>query len=180
MTGEYRAAEKYIKLLESTPRYRAWASAQRPLLDSAVCARTDWVAAKRATLPITDNPFDLTKAFPSALAYLVDDHPDNRPAFEYAMGYLLLRKDLTTFMHYMRQRRDRGEAFPRLYQEAICLFFSSVRPDPEEYRSYKVDKAVHERLLRFLKVARSMPPAVLKEQFGDTYYYYAQFVPGPK
>ena len=180
VTGEYRAAEKYIKLLESTPRYRAWASAQRPLLDSAVCARTDWVAAKRATLPITDNPFDLTKAFPSALAYLVDDHPDNRPAFEYAMGYLLLRKDLTTFMHYMRQRRDRGEAFPRLYQEAICLFFSSVRPDPEEYRSYKVDKAVHERLLRFLKVARSMPPAVLKEQFGDTYYYYAQFVPGPK
>jgi hypothetical protein len=25
-----------------------------------------------------------------------------------------------------------------------------------------------------------MPPAALKAQFGDTYYYYAQFTPTPK
>lgn len=31
-----------------------------------------------------------------------------------------------------------------------------------------------------MKVARSMPPAALKAQFGDTYYYYAQFTPTPK
>ena len=42
VTGEYRAAEKYIKILESTPHYRDWAKAQRPLLDSVVCASTDW------------------------------------------------------------------------------------------------------------------------------------------
>ena len=31
-----------------------------------------------------------------------------------------------------------------------------------------------------IKVARGMPPAALKAQFGDTYYYYAQFTPTPK
>lgn len=180
VTGEYRAAGKYIKILEANPRYREWASAQRPLLDSATCAATDWVKAKRATLPLTDNPFDLTLTFPNALAYLIDDHPDNRAAFDYAMGYLLLQKDLMTFMHYMELTRDRGGTFPKLYQEAICLFFSAVRPDPEEYRTYGIDPAVHERFLRFLKAAGSMPQAILKEQYGDTYYYYAQFMQGTK
>ena len=98
VTGEYRAAEKYIKILESTPHYRDWAKAQRPLLDSVVCASTDWIKAKRAVLPVTDNPLDLTLTFPNALAFLIDDHADNRPAFEYGMGYLLVYKDLMTFM----------------------------------------------------------------------------------
>ena len=135
VTGEYRAAEKYIKILESNPHYRDWATAQRPLLDSVACAAEDWIAAKRAMLPITDNPLDLTLIFPNALAFLIDDHADNRPAFEYGMGYLLVYKDLMTFMHYMELMKERGEAFPVLYQEAICLFFAAVQKDPEAFRS---------------------------------------------
>lgn len=180
VTGEYRAAEKYIKILESNPHYRDWATAQRPLLDSVACAAEDWIAAKRAMLPITDNPLDLTLIFPNALAFLIDDHADNRPAFEYGMGYLLVYKDLMTFMHYMELMKERGEAFPVLYQEAICLFFAAVQKDPEAFRSFPISQEVQNRFLQFMKVARSMPPAALKQQFGDTYYYYAQFIPTPK
>lgn len=180
VTGEYRAAEKYIKILESNPHYRDWATAQRPLLDSVACASEDWIAAKRAMLPITDNPLDLTLIFPNALAFLIDDHADNRPAFEYGMGYLLVYKDLMTFMHYMELMKERGEAFPVLYQEAICLFFAAVQKDPEAFRSFPISQEVQNRFLQFMKVARSMPPAALKQQFGDTYYYYAQFIPTPK
>ncbi len=180
VTGEYRAAEKYIKILESTPHYRDWAKAQRPLLDSVVCASTDWIKAKRAVLPVTDNPLDLTLTFPNALAFLIDDHADNRPAFEYGMGYLLVYKDLMTFMHYMELMKERGESFPVLYQEAICLFFAAVQKDPEAFKSYPISSEVQNRFLQFMKVARGMPPAALKAQFGDTYYYYAQFTPTPK
>ena len=180
VTGEYRAAEKYIKILESNPHYRDWATAQRPLLDSVACASEDWIAAKRAMLPITDNPLDLTLIFPNALAFLIDDHADNRPAFEYGMGYLLVYKDLMTFMHYMELMKERGEAFPVLYQEAICLFFAAVQKDPEAFRSFPISQEVQNRFLQFMKVARSMPPAALKQQFGDTYYYYAQFILTPK
>lgn len=180
VAGEYRAAEKYIKILESNPHYRDWATAQRPLLDSVACASEDWIAAKRAMLPITDNPLDLTLIFPNALAFLIDDHADNRPAFEYGMGYLLVYKDLMTFMHYMELMKERGEAFPVLYQEAICLFFAAVQKDPEAFRSFPISQEVQNRFLQFMKVARSMPPAALKQQFGDTYYYYAQFILTPK
>lgn len=180
VTGEYGAAAKYIKILESTPHYKDWAKAQRPLLDSAVCASTDWVKAKRHQLPITDNPFDLTKAFPSALAFLIDDHADNRYAFEYGMAYLLLYKDLNAFMHYMEIRKQKGMRLPRLYQEAICLYYAAVQRNPEAFKSYAIDKEVHGKFLQFLQGANAMSPEMLKQQFGDTYYYYAQFVPTPK
>jgi hypothetical protein len=122
----------------------------------------------------------LTLTFPNALAFLIDDHADNRPAFEYGMGYLLVYKDLMTFMHYMELMKERGESFPVLYQEAICLFFAAVQKDPEAFKSYPISPEVQNRFLQFMKVARGMPPAALKAQFGDTYYYYAQFTPTPK
>ena len=179
VTGEYRAAEKYIKILESTPHYRDWAKAQRPLLDSVVCASTDWIKAKRAVLPVTDN-LRLDLDISQCAGFLDRRSCDNRPAFEYGMGYLLVYKDLMTFMHYMELMKERGESFPVLYQEAICLFFAAVQKDPEAFKSYPISSEVQNRFLQFMKVARGMPPAALKAQFGDTYYYYAQFTPTPK
>jgi hypothetical protein len=177
VTGEYRAAEKYIKLLEATPHYKDWAKAQRPLLNPSVCESTEWIAKKRAMLPITDNPFDLTKTLPSALAFLIDDHPDNRAAFEYGMGYLLAHKDLNTFMHYMQLMKERGETFPTRYQEAICLFYSAMVKDPDAFNSYPIKPEIKNRFLQFLQSTRKFHPEALKRQYGDTYYYYMQYGP---
>ena len=179
--GEYRAAEKYIKMLEATPNYSKWANERRSLLDPEVCSSTDWVKAKRAVLPATDNPYDLTKVFPEVLAYLLDDHIDNRAAFDYGMSYLLVYKNLGAFMHYMEIMRDRGESFSVLYQEAICLYFSTIGKNFEQqFRTYPISQEVLNRFNRFIQQASSMPSAVLKDQFGDTYYYYAQFIQAPK
>ena len=144
VTGEYRAAEKYIKILESNPHYRDWATAQRPLLDSVACASEDWIAAKRAMLPITDNPLDLTLIFPNALAFLIDDHADNRPAFEYGMGYLLVYKDLMTFMHYMELMKERGEAFPVLVLRGRTERSGGVPELPDQSGGAESLPAIHE------------------------------------
>ena len=179
VNGEYRAAEKYIRILEASPRYRAWAKEQRVLLDPAKAGQADWIVAKRKQLPLTDNLFDLTVTYPSAIAYLLDDHPDNRAAFEYAMAYLLIYKDLGTFMHYMELKRARGEEFPKGYQEAICLYFS-MYADPELFKQYPISDEVKGRFMRFAQQARSLTPATAKAQYGDTYYYYAQYARTPK
>ncbi|MDF9830553.1 DUF6057 family protein [Parabacteroides sp. PF5-6] len=174
---EYKAAEKYITILESAPLYRSWARSQRRFLDPATAAETPWIAERRALRSVTDNNFDLTVNFSNALAFQLDDHPDNRAAFEYAMGYLLVRKDIPTFMHYMELLRDNGKAFPVVYQEAICLFFSTMKSDPEAFRSFPIDKEVYSRFISFVQSAQKVSPAILKQQYGDTYYYYAQFAP---
>lgn len=177
VSGEYPAAEKYIKILESTPHYRNWAKEQRALLDPSVCASTEWVAKKRATLPITDNPFDLTKTFPSAIAFLIDDHLDNRAAFEYGMGYLLAYKELPAFMHYMQLIKDRKEELPIRYQEAICLYYSTMEKNPNAFNSYSIRPEVKSRFTEYVQAARKFHPGALKRQFGDTYYFYMQYGP---
>jgi len=177
---EYKAAEKYIKILESTWIYRDWAHSQRPLLDPAVCSSTSWVAEKRRLNMITDNPFDPTKSFASSLAYMLDDHLDNQIAFEYAMGYVLIKKDFSILMHYMELLRDQKLPIAKLYQEAICLYYAAVKSDPAGFQSFQIDQQVYDRFRQFLQAASGLSPAVLKQQYGNTFYYYAQFVPTPK
>ncbi|MDR1937161.1 MAG: DUF6057 family protein, partial [Tannerellaceae bacterium] len=176
---EYKAAEKYIRILEKTTFYRAGVKELSPLLTPETAENTSWIAGRRRLNPVTDNPYDLAKSLPNALAFLIDDHPGNKPAFEYGMGYLLLYKDLGAFMHYMERLKEKGEPLPVLYQEAICLFYSAVQNNPEAFSSYAISPAVYRRFRGYLQQVRGLSPALLARQYGDTYYYYAQFVQPP-
>jgi len=108
---EYRMAEKYIKILEASLFYKKWAYSQRKFLDPVMAESADWIKKKRDWSPVHDNMYDLTKAFPVSLAHLLDDHPENKFAFEYAMAYVLLYKDFQTFMYYM----EKNAAVRRLF-----------------------------------------------------------------
>lgn len=177
---EYKVAEKYIKILEGTLFYSSWAKEQRPLLNPETASSTDWIVQRRKLNPITDNNHDLTKTLPNALAFLIDDHPENKMAFEYGMGYLLIYKDLGTFMHYMNLLKEKGEPIPAFYQEAICLYYAAVEKNPEAFKSYAINPAVYERFQNYLNQTQRLSPALLANQYGNTYYYYAQFIQPPK
>jgi hypothetical protein len=177
---EYNAAGKYIKILEKTLFYSRWAKEQRPLLNPEKAASADWIDGRRKLNPVTDNPYDLTKTLTHALAFLIDDHPENKKAFEYGMGYLLIYKDLNTFMHYMNRLKEQGEPIPSFYQEAICMYYSAVENNPETFRSYAIDPKVYQRFQSYLSQAGRLSPTLLARQYGDTYYFYAQFVQPPK
>lgn len=172
VNGEYKAAEKYIKILESAPHYSKWAKEQRSLLNEKSSNESKWVAEKRALMPITDNPFDLTVSFPSAIAFLIDDHIDNRAAFDYGMGFLLMYGDMGAFIHYMNLIKGKYKSLPKHYQEALCLYYIGMKADKNALASYNVSQDIMNRFISFTQNVRTSSPAVLKSQFGDTYYYY--------
>lgn len=176
---EYGAAQKYITILENTLFYRDWARKMRALLKEDTAVKTPWITEKRKVNVVTDNPFDPAKALPNALGYLLDDHPDNRPALEYALSYLLLYKDLTAFMQYMQSAQSLYTKLPIHYQEAICIYYATVESNPEAFSSYGIDRTVYERFIKFCSVAGNGPKA-LHQEFGNTYYYYAQFEETPQ
>ncbi len=171
---EYKAAEKYITILEASLFYRDLANEKRQYLNRETAGKTPWIVQKRAVNVTTDNPFDPAKALPNALAYLLDDHPGNKAAIEYTMAYVLLYKDLGAFMQYMQTAKGFYKTLPVHYQEAICLFYAAVQPDPEAFKTFKIDKAVYDRFIGFCNAAGNSQE-LLKKQFGNTYYYYAQF-----
>lgn len=173
---EYAAARKYIKILEATHSYHDWAKSRATLLTQKV---TQWPAelqAKRKLQVKTDNPFDLTRTFTSALAYLIDDHPDNKAAFDYAMCYLLTIRQLDVFMHYMEQHK--GRALPELYQEAICVYYSQVS-DPKAFKSYPISDQVYKRFRSFLMNIRRLTKTQAEARYGKSYFVYAQFDTSP-
>lgn len=50
----------------------------------------------------------------------------------------------------------------------------------EAANDYPIDSEVTNRMQQFLKTARSLSAANLKQLYGDTYYYYTEFMSTPK
>jgi hypothetical protein len=55
-----------------------------------------------------------------------------------------------------------------------------VENNPDAFHSYPISSAVYNRFSGYLQQLRTLSPALLAHQYGDTYYYYAQFVQPPK
>ncbi|MDR1500416.1 MAG: DUF6057 family protein [Tannerellaceae bacterium] len=186
---EYKAAAKYIGILEKTAFYKSPMKKYRPLLHpegsgsqtptpTGSVTLMEWVEKRRRLNPVTDNHYDPAKALPQAIAALLNDHPDNAAAFTYGMGYLLMYKGLVDFMAYME--KVKGEKLPVVYQEAICVYYTAVVNNPEAIRAYAVEPAVYNRFLTYMQQVSRISPALLARQYGDTYYYYAQFIQPPE
>ncbi len=177
VTGEMAVAEKFIKILECCPRYRAWASAQRPLLDEKVAAATDWVVQKRHLMPQTDNHYDMQNSFPSAVRAIVMDRPDNKAALDYLLAFVLGYKDIENFMGYIEPYK--GQELPKLYQEAICVY-CTTQPDQQMLEEYKIAPAIWNRFMNYNRNMQMMTPETAYKMYGDTYYYYLQYGTTPE
>lgn len=177
---EYLLAEKHIRILESTLFYKNWATRQRKNLVPEEAEKKNWIIAKRKLLPVTDNPFDLTRTFPNAIAYLIDDHLNNIPAFEYGMAYILLYKDLYTLMYYMELLRDKVWDIPVLYQEAICIYYSTVKKETTDMQTVGIRQNVYDRLQAFARIVTFNPAGRYSKEFAGSYLVYYQFTPTPK
>ncbi|MBP3474469.1 MAG: hypothetical protein J6J91_06385 [Alistipes sp.] len=178
VTGEMEVAEKFIKILESYPRLRKWATAQRPLLDPDVAAATDWIAQKRALAPTTDNMHDMQKAFPLAVEALIIDRPENKAAFDYLMAFTLAYKDLPNFLSYIRPMK--GQPIDKLYQEALCVCLAVGEITEQEAVEFGVDEAVQKRFASFSQSMQRLDAESMRKMYGDTYFYYLQYVQTPQ
>lgn len=178
VTGEMAVAEKFIKILESYPRYRKWATAQRALLDPALAASTDWVREKRNLAPTTDNMYDMQKSFPLALEALVTDRPDNQAAFDYLMCFTLAYKDLSNFLAYITPRK--GEPLAKLYQEALCVCMAVGELTEQDMKDFGVDESVVKRFASFSQSMQRLDAESMRKMYGDTYFYYLQYAQTPE
>lgn len=178
VTGEMAVAEKFIKILESYPRLRRWASEQRALLDPERSAATEWVVSKRNLAPTTDNMYDLQKSFPMAVEMLVNDRPENRTALDYLIVFTLSYKDITNFVDYVSHLK--GQPLPKLYQEALCVCYAAGLVTDADMADYKVDGNIFKRFSSFSEAMQRMTPEVAFRMYGDTYFYYLQYAQTPQ
>jgi hypothetical protein len=117
------------------------------------------------------------------LAQSLDNTPDNRMAYEYLMGHLLLQRQLGKFMVYADRMGDVG--YPRIplhYEEALALYGALAMKDVA-VPGHQISAETRERTDEFLAViaSRGGPTEGARKALAESYagsYLYYYFFPG--
>jgi hypothetical protein len=178
--GAYSVAEKYISLLEQTLYYRKWAQEQRRFLWNEDAIAADPVLGlKRKCLPQTDcltgiNNLDME------LKQIAGQNPAHQVTMQYVGAFYLLTGDMEHFKALVDTYggTDLLPALPKSYQEAVIIL-------SEQYPAYLETLPVEASTLRRYRQFRQLVlanknrpaqlPALLKPEFGETYWYYYLF-----
>lgn len=171
--GEDALVKRYTTLLHSHPYYADWQPA-----------------------PVSDKVRELHGAYPDELSgiestysYIVNslcfwNEADSKVASEQALFYSMIRGDAQCFWKSLRQyvKMHMDEDFPLHAMEAYIIFMDRA---PEEKRMMMpVSQEVYDRYQNFWDNLESLVrsgveqkkiPEMMREGFGDTYWYYNIF-----
>ncbi|MDD4191333.1 MAG: DUF6057 family protein [Mangrovibacterium sp.] len=182
VNGNQAVAEKYLGILDHTLFYRKWAGYYRNLSRDPDLLRKDPEIAEKRHFLIRNDFVTGTNEADRSLSQLLENHPDNRMAFEYDMSFLLLDKDLAPFAASIHRVKDFGyPALPVHFEEALLLYMGYVKKNllPP---GYGIRKSTVQRFKDYAKAyaSRSGTPASeaesFRESFGNTYWFYFHFI----
>lgn len=203
MRGSYLTAEKYIRLMEKSPLHSEWAASQRMFLHNDKAVENDRILGNGRRDMQCEDAFVLYTNPMDDLFRIVDANPGDRKAFEYALSYLLLAKDMDNVVEFVDKRygAEALKSIPTPVQECM-LFYSDYfgtmdigfavshgmpKEEVERRRTYDMDWCMAhgvtpENVTRFRsfkekhsKASGSQNPKSALTAFKDTFWYYLLF-----
>ncbi|MDD4405001.1 MAG: DUF6057 family protein [Parabacteroides sp.] len=147
--GHYRAAEKFISLMERTWFYRSWASSQRKFLynDEAV-ANDPELGSRRKSLTENRDVFANIISLRDNLALILAANPMNKPAMDYMISVLLLTKDMPSIKNLVETYggTEALPTLPLLLQQAVVSY---AEHDPDYCRKHGVSEQLLSDFMKF-------------------------------
>ena len=111
------------------------------------------------------------------LSYLCDRDSSNQMAFEYLMSDLLISNQITRFAKNLgRIRTFPCASLPRLYEEALYTYKLGVDKETYDKLGFTISEETEYRFRTYYTLYRKKEIKKLKEQFGDTFWYYLHFL----
>ncbi|SHE39123.1 DUF6057 family protein [Dysgonomonas macrotermitis] len=179
LNGEYKVAEKYLKILQHTLFYSKQAEQMLECLgnEQKINANPQWSLLKKYRMKddflFSENEKD------QMLGLLFVNNQSNKMAFEYLIAYTLLTKDLDHFVQYFPLGKNLGyKEIPAHYQEALLFYWINTGHDVSSL-PWSIDPAVVQNYINFAKaLASGANVNALSGGFSQTYWYYLQFAGG--
>jgi len=175
---DYKIAQKYLNILKKTLFYRKWAIHYLNLISDPAKIEADNEIREKRHFLIHSDFFATVTNHESVLINLLNNHSDNRMAFEYLMSYFLLRKDLISFVkNIYRLKEFNIKEIPVHYEEAL-LIADAKNNIPEGYSIRESTKQVFYDYVKTYVSFTGNPDKlqeVLYNRFGKSYFYYYQF-----
>ncbi|MBN1416680.1 MAG: hypothetical protein JW973_16375 [Bacteroidales bacterium] len=179
---DYAIASKYLNYLRQTLFYRKWANQYKAMVNDTSLISQDTELTKKRKLLLSNDFIAINNSHTIGLERLIDNHSDNRMAFEYLMASYLLKKELGSFSANLHRLENFGyEDIPVHYEEAILLYagLTGNNPLPKGYTIRNTTREKYRNYARIFAANRhNMPKAtdVLFKQYGNTFWFYMQFV----
>lgn len=167
--GEYKLAEKYLKLLENTLFYKKWATRNLQLIKSpeGIDAHPLYGAMRRGMIDETYmfSEGELDKTF----GQLFLKNPGNVLARQYLVVYPLLQRDLDKFSQYMGVVAEKYPQYnPLLAQQALAFMsMKSGQPMPQGM----VSPAVEQSLRAFAQAWTTRNPDLIAAHRNTLFHY---------
>jgi hypothetical protein len=182
INGDFKVAEKYLNILDQSMFYRNWAKHYRNYLNNpGLLLKDPEIAGKQHLLLKTDFVSGSNDSG-IALKQLLEDHPDNRMAFEYYMASLLLDKNLAAFSDNIGRLKAFGyKEIPLNYEEALLIYMGSIKRNVLP-AGYGIHKTTVQRFQDYAKAYSSYSgkpesaAGFFEKSYGNTYWFYFNFI----
>ncbi|MCD8387636.1 MAG: DUF6057 family protein [Bacteroidales bacterium] len=170
INGDSALADKYLTMLEATAVHSGWAKRMRAQDPKDPAIKQLREIAK---LKPTQDTLRFSSDIPGTLRALLRDNPDNDLAYQYLMSVDLLSRDLKSFETDYKLQRGRA----RIYDEAMLISLLLRNATEEELQASGIPEATIDDFVQYTRLfnASGRQSHVLKQRFGNTYWYYYHF-----
>jgi hypothetical protein len=182
VNGDPEVAIKYLDIMDKSLFYRNWARHYKSCISHPDLLPEDSeIIAKRHLLLHTDFVSDPNDSEMS-LEKLLEDHPDNKMAFEYYMASLLLDKNLESFADNISRIKAFGfREMPLHYEEALLMYMAHIRKNvlPEGFGIRKTTVQHFQEWVKASSTYNGRPEdaaSFFYRSYGNTYWFYFHFI----
>ena len=166
INGQYKVAEKYLRMLEKTIFYRTWAKEKLELIAHEEQINKHPIYGRMRQMRLQDDFLFSDTELDKIFGQLFMQNPKNQLAIQYLLIHPLLNKDIDSFMRYLIAVQEKVKYNPTVCQEGIIFAYSQRQQAvPEGF----VNPTIQQSFKRFVQVySQGGGP----EAFKGTLWYY--------
>lgn len=169
INGEYKVAEKYLRMLEKTIFYRPWAQRMIQMLGDERAINEHPLYGTLRQYRLQDDFLFSDRELDKICGLLFMHNQNNMVAAQYLLMMPLMDKDIARFMQYAPVVQSRVPYNPRHIQEGIALAFMQKRQQPPQG---VVSQFVLQQMNEFARIYSTNQQAPELAKFKNTLWYY--------
>lgn len=170
INGQYKVAEKYLRMLDKTIFYRRWAQDRMKLLGNDKLVDNHPIYGMMRKLRLDKDFLFSEIEHDKMVGQLFMHNTGNVLAMQYLLAEPLLNRDINTFMQYFGYVQSEVNYCPRSCQEAVAFAYAQKRMQPP---AGMVSENVMRNLSAFARAYSSGGKGTSQfELFRNTCWYY--------
>ena len=165
LLGDYKVAEKYLKILSKSTFHSSWIENERNFLQQQ---QQKGIKKK----PVLADTFVNVYAMNSEMVRQLQVMPDNRKVLDYLLTGLLMQRDLQKFAIIMRGFPIyKNQTLPNTYAQACAMLANS--PEFNMHQQFKYSTDIDKQFIDFYRQSRQdKSGASMAQHMGSYWYYY--------